>query len=108
MKLIPELSHRSLETASHSHKSYEKNVFPLMGGLVLWCVRRCFVDKSLIKVWSRSMRAEKFVPKLNGLGIWLSGPSMALLSDRNALDKKRCFMRILTLNDVDFGPVCIK
>ena len=59
-----------------------------MGGLVLWCVRRCFVDKSLIKVWSRSVRAEKFVPKLNGLGIWLSGPSMALLSDRNALDKK--------------------
>ena len=77
VKLTPELSHRSLQTAPRSLKSCEKIFLSLMGGLVLWSACRL----SLIKVWSRSVRAEKFVPKSNGLDIRLFWFVMALLSD---------------------------
>ena len=77
VKLTPEVSHRSLQTAPRSLKSCEKIFLSLMGGLVLWSACRL----SLIKVWSRSVRAEKFVPKSNGLDIRLFWFVMALLSD---------------------------
>ena len=52
--------------------------------------------------------AEKFVPKSNGLDVRLFWFVMALISGWDPIDKMSCFMRLLTSNHVDFGPVYIK
>ena len=79
-----------------------------MGGVLLWRARRLFVKKSLIKVWWKSVRDHFFVHNLNGFGIQLSGSFHGATFGSRYPREKKFIMRLLTLNDVNFGPVYIK